>query len=119
MNTQKLYDLTNLIGMIGDGEGLQMMLSIFLESTPNILNEMNDSFVNKDFENMARNAHKIKASLDMMKIDSLHDVIRQIDKHEKALANQGELASIIEKISAVLRQVFDQLKEEQSGKNQV
>lgn len=112
MSTQKLYDLTLLIGMIGEEKGLQLMLNIFLESTPKILDELNDSFARKDYENLARNGHKLKASLDMMKINSLYDVIRLIDKHEKTLANKENLDSIIQQINSTLGEVFIQLKEE-------
>lgn len=112
MSAQKLYDLTMLIGMIGEEEGLQLMLNIFLESTPKILEELNNSYAKKDFETLAKNGHKLKASLDMMKINSLYDVIRQIDKHEKTLANKENLEQIINQINATLGEVFVQLKQE-------
>jgi HPt (histidine-containing phosphotransfer) domain-containing protein len=112
MSAQKLYDLTMLIGMIGEEEGLQLMLNIFLESTPKILEELNDSYEKRDFETLAKNGHKLKASLDMMKISSLYDVIRLIDKHEKVNANKNHLDAIIQQINATLGEVFVQLKQE-------
>jgi len=112
MSTPKLYDLTQLIGMIGDGEGLQMMLNIFLESTPKILQEINESYNRKDYKNLAQNAHKLKASLGIMNINTLYDTIREIDNHEKVVSNLARLDSIIGIININLQLVFTQLKEE-------
>lgn len=112
MNTQNLYNLNDLIEMIGEGDGLQMLLKIFLESTPKILTEINKNFERKDYESLSGNAHKLKASLDMMKIISLHDVIRQIDKYEKIIANKERLDSIIYQINTTLHEVFIQLRKE-------
>jgi HPt (histidine-containing phosphotransfer) domain-containing protein len=119
MSAEKLYDLTQLTVMMGDSEGVKMMLNIFLESTPKILNEINEGFATNDFDALARSAHKLKSSLDMMKIDTLHTVIRQIDRIENVIANKDQLELIIEKINTTLTEVFIQLTSEKSGNNQL
>lgn len=43
MKTQKLYDLSQLIEIVGDEEGLLKMVTIFIESTPRTLDELNEN----------------------------------------------------------------------------
>lgn len=112
MKTQKLYDLSQLIEIVGDEEGLLKMVTIFIESTPRTLDELNENFRNKNFEMVAQNAHKMKASIDMMRVVSLHDMIRKIDKLDKVIENQAELKDIISIVNTKLTQVFAELKKE-------
>jgi HPt (histidine-containing phosphotransfer) domain-containing protein len=114
MNTLKLYDLSQLIEIVGDEDGLQKMVAIFVESTPRILNELNENFKSGNFEMVAQNAHKMKASIDMMSITPLYHIIRKIDKYEKVIENQRELNEIIEIISLTLNKVFVELRKEYS-----
>lgn len=112
MKTRKLYDLEQLIEIVGEEEGLFKMLTIFIESTPRTLEELNENFRNKNFAMIAHHAHKMKASIDMMKVVSLHDVIRKIDKLDKVIENQAELEGIISVLNTTLTQVFAELKKE-------
>ncbi len=114
MSKKKLYDLTHLISMVGKDEGLKKMLIIFLESTPKILNELIEDYEKNNFEKIAQNAHKMKSSIDMMRIHSLSDDIRKIDKTDKVFDNIDNLPQIIEKIRTILNQVFINLKKEYS-----
>ena len=114
MKTNKLYDLTQLIDIVGDNDGLLKMVNIFVESTPRILDEMNENYRNSNLEMVALNAHKLKASIDMMRVTALQEVIRKIDKSEKVIQHQAELTEIISFINTTLDQVFADLKKEYS-----
>lgn len=119
MRAEKLYDITQLSLMMGDAEGIRMMLNIFLESTPKILLELNEGFTTNDIEKLSRCAHKLKASLDMMKIEALYNTIRKVDRYENVISNLDQLPSIIEKINTTLEAVFAQLRDEPLIKDQV
>ena len=106
----KLYDLNPLIEMIGDDDGLKQMLGVFVDSTPKTLIDLNGNLEANDYEMLAKNAHKMKASLDMLKINSLYDVIRKIDKHDKVMDNMNELDGIVGQINEVLEKVFIDLR---------
>ena len=113
MNTEKLYDITSIREMLGDEEEVKRMMSIFLESTPVSLQDMNEGLRDDDADKLARNAHKMKASLDMLKVNDLYDDVRKIDKDFKVEEiPQDQLETIVEKMNSVLEQVFDQLREE-------
>lgn len=113
MNKVKLYDITSIREMLGDDEEVKSMMSIFLESTPVSLHDMNEGFKEDDTDKLARNAHKMKASLDMLKVNDLYDIVRKIDKDYKVEEiPQDQLELIVGKMNTVLEKVFEQLREE-------
>lgn len=113
MNDEKIYDLTMIRDMLGEEEEVRNMIGIFVESTPVSLNDMNEGFKDDNADQLARNAHKMKASLDMLKINQLYDDVRKIDKDFKVEdIPQDELEEIIKKMNSVLENVFEKLKEE-------
>lgn len=113
MSSEKSYDITSIREMLGDEEEVKRMMAIFLESTPISLQDMNDGLKENDADKLARNAHKMKASLDMLKVNDLYDDVRKIDKDFKVEdIPQDELEVIVEKMNSVLEKVFDQLREE-------
>jgi len=113
MKEEKLYDLTMIRDMLGDEDEVRNMIGIFVESTPVSLHDMNEGFKEDDADKLARNAHKMKASLDMLKINSLYDDVRKIDKDFKVEdIPQDDLDAIIKKMNTELEKVFEKLKEE-------
>ncbi|MCF8365335.1 MAG: Hpt domain-containing protein [Bacteroidales bacterium] len=113
MTNEKLYDLSMIRDMLGEEEEVKNMIGIFVESTPVSLHDMNEGFKEDNADKLARNAHKMKASLDMLKINSLYDDVRKIDKDFKVEdIPQNELEEIIKKMNSVLELVFKKLKEE-------
>lgn len=113
MTTKKLYDITSIKEMLGDDEEVKHMMSIFLESTPISLQDMNEGLRDNDADKLARNAHKMKASLDMLKVNDLYDDVRKIDKDFKVEEiPQDQLETIVGKMNTVLEKVFEQLREE-------
>lgn len=113
MANEKLYDITMIREMLGDDEEIKRMIAIFLESTPVSLNDMNEGFREDDADKLARNAHKMKSSLDMLKVNDLYDDVRKIDKEYKVQEiPQEDLEVIVKKMNALLEEVFEQLREE-------
>lgn len=113
MTNEKLYDVTMIRDMLGDEDELRRMIGIFLESTPVSLNDMNEGFHEDDADKLASNAHKMKASLDMLKVNDLYDDVRKIDKEHKVQEiRQDQLDVIVKKMNAILEKVFEKLREE-------
>jgi HPt (histidine-containing phosphotransfer) domain-containing protein len=109
----QLYDLSLLRQTIDCQVEMQRMVEIFITSTPTILANINDGFQYDDVVKIAKNAHQLKPSLDMLGISSLREKIRSIDKPSKVeQLPYGDLRTIVEDINLVLRKVFDQLYEE-------
>lgn len=109
----QLYDLSLLRQTIDRQEDVQRMVELFITSTPTILANLNEGFQYGDADKIAKNAHQLKPSLDMLGISSLHEKIRRIDNPCKVdQLTDGELRTIVEEINLLLRKVFDQLYEE-------
>ncbi|MFP4469790.1 MAG: Hpt domain-containing protein [Bacteroidales bacterium] len=108
----KLYDLSLLNEMIGDKKEVKKLLKIFLDITPESLNELNKAYTATDVEKMAKSAHKMKASLDTLGIASLHDVIRKLDKPEKIYTFKGNIGAVVKEINITLEKVFVQIRKD-------
>ena len=109
----QLYDLTFLRQMLPNETDTVQMIEIFITSTPVIVADINEACQQRDDDKLAKNAHQLKPSLDLIGIVSLKDEIRKIDKLNKVQQlSDGELRAIVDNLNNVLRKVFDQLHEE-------
>jgi len=116
MTEDKLYNLVSIKEMLGDDEVVKYMIKVFVDSTPETLDELNQGYNENNPDKLARSAHKMKASLDLLKIDQLFEVVRKIDKKEKVeKINKGDLEKIILEMNSVLNIVFAQLNQEISS----
>lgn len=108
---QELYHLDKLIGFVGDDPAaVQNMVRIFLQTTPELLETINESFKQQYSEKMGKAAHSLKPTLDVFGIDSLHANIRRIEQKARAEEIDNELFELINKLNAVLEVVFKSLK---------
>lgn len=110
MLNAKKFDLDHLVGAVGDGEDLIRMLTIFVDSTPKILGELNNCFIDYDFEGIADSAHKLKATVDILRIGELQGVVREMDKLSTVRVNQHKLPQLISKINQVMNQVLSEIQ---------
>ncbi len=105
-----LYNISELEGMAqGNAEFVSKMINVFLETTTESLDELLDAFEKKDFQVVSSIAHKIKPSIDLMGITSLHDVVREIETKAK---NGEELNGLVDKLGEDLKIVFEEIKSE-------
>ena len=106
---EKLYDLS-LINTIGkdDSAFAKKIITIFLESMPESLDNLVKFAQDKNYEQISKTAHKMKSSIDSMGISSLKDIIRELEA-TKADNNNSEV--LIPKVKSILTDVFAQLKQ--------
>ncbi len=105
-----LYDITELEQMAqGNNEFITKMVSVFLETTSESLDQLLEAFAGKDLQTVSAIAHKIKPSIDLMGITSLHDVVRDIEMRAK---NGEELSELVGKLDGDLKLVFKEIKSE-------
>jgi len=109
--SEKLYSLAYLSEVIGDDtDVLNDLMKIFVDNTPNDLNDLNQAFQAGDLEKFAALAHKMKSSLATLRIDTLREIMLSIDKPYKAIEIKDQLPGIVAKINATLEVVFKQIK---------
>ncbi|MDP3462974.1 MAG: Hpt domain-containing protein [Bacteroidales bacterium] len=108
---ERIYKLDKLIEFIGDDkEAILNMVGIFLKSTSGLLTQIQSGLDNKDYVLIGKTAHMLKPTLDIFGIDTLHDVIREIEKKAKAADDVGNLPELINQLSATMQEVFLQLE---------
>jgi HPt (histidine-containing phosphotransfer) domain-containing protein len=114
MEGKKFFDLSEVKNIVGDDIAtVRHLLQVFVDSTPETLDELNQAHLLNNHEELARNAHKMKPSLDLLKIDRLYNVVRAIDKKDKVeKISPNELKAAVDEMNAVLRVVFSQIKQE-------
>lgn len=107
----KLYNLNGLKKLFGDDkETITNMIELFLADTPMQWTKLLQEYHNHNLLAMAEVAHKLKASIDMMEIESLKEVIRSIEKCGKGKASPSDLPDLISICNDTLDKVMEQLK---------
>jgi HPt (histidine-containing phosphotransfer) domain-containing protein len=112
MTNAKLYDLQQLIEIAaGNQDFVDKMVNMFLEMTPALVSRIEAGIQLQDWDEVKAAAHKMKPSLDMMGIDSLHDVIRSIEENTKLVERLEDIPELYFTLSDTLDVVYQQLKE--------
>src|SRR5436190_18890422 len=79
-----LYDLSFLETLSGNDAGfLPMMTKLFIDTTPGIVQKMEEALNNEDWTTVGLLAHKLKPTIDTMSISSLTQTVRLIELHGK------------------------------------
>lgn len=113
MESKKLFDLNNLEEMLGgDKEAVFQMVKIFLQATPESLNELMRSYEKNDMNGVSRLAHKLKSSVDIFCIGDIKTDIRQLENNTREQINMDEVPGLVEKINTILSAAIEQVKEE-------
>ncbi len=103
------YSLST-IEMVADGskEFILKMVESFVRNAPISMDEMVDAYNKKSFTELARHAHKLKPSIDMMEMGSLRDDIRTIESKAKVGDLTGldvHIENMREKIAVVIEEL--------------
>jgi HPt (histidine-containing phosphotransfer) domain-containing protein len=113
MDAKKLFDLTNLNEMLGgDQKAIYQMVKIFLQATPESLNELNKCYEKNDLDGVSKLAHKLKSSVDIFCIEDIKQDIRRLENNTRDNINIDEVPTLVEKINKVLNSTIDQVREE-------
>ena len=109
---KKLYSL-ELIEMMsgGDEAFIQKMIGLFLTQTPELLIRLKAAWASNNHNEIKLSAHKLISSIDMMEIDSLKPVVREIEKMGAKKNPVEEIKIEIEKLENTLRLILRQLQD--------
>jgi HPt (histidine-containing phosphotransfer) domain-containing protein len=111
MSDEKLYDLEQLNAIAsGNEEFVIKMVNMFLEMTPELVGRIEAGLQTQDWPEVRSAAHKMKPSVDMMGIKSLHDVVRSIEGNAKTESNLEQIPELYFKLSETLENVYEQLR---------
>jgi PAS domain S-box-containing protein len=82
---------------------LKKIYTLFIETTPEIVNDLKQFSESNDYEKVQATAHKLKASIDAFKIASLHDTIRNIEKFAATKIHLEEIPGLIKSTDEILK----------------
>ena len=108
---EKLYSIDGLVEMCGDDqEFISEMIDVFVENNALYLKELMRAFENKDWEELKKNAHKIKPSILLMRIESLTQNILDLNEYSGKQTNLDRIPSLVAELETILNEVFVQMK---------
>ncbi|MFY7965798.1 MAG: PAS domain S-box protein [Chitinophagaceae bacterium] len=107
----KLYSLDTLKEISrGNEDFVKKMTTLFCDQTEIAVTEIKEHFANNELVKVSSLAHKIKPSLDNLKIDSLKTVIREIEKDAKENINNESIKKKIDILDEVISKVILELR---------
>jgi PAS domain S-box-containing protein len=112
---EKMYSLQGMSKMFGNNmDTIKEMIKLFISTTPPIWKDLQKEYKQKNFERVSELAHKLKPSFDIMEIESLKQVIRDIELNSKNndadKKLKGQIASCNSNLQKVLLQLEDEVK---------
>jgi CheY-like chemotaxis protein len=114
----KVYDLSMVISVSGGSrEFIKKMVLLFIDTVPVNVQDLKKFAADKNWEQTAKIAHKLKSTIDSMGIRSLHQCIREIETDAKQKTELFSIPGKIELVEAVIGQCVFQLREEMAESN--
>ncbi|HEY4787848.1 MAG TPA: response regulator [Bacteroidales bacterium] len=115
--TTKFYNLEGLKNLFGnDSNTIEDMVRLFITDSTEQWENLSDAYKQNNFTILSEIAHKLKASVDMMGIESLKLVIRDIEKLGKENDPEHKLSGLTQTFGETMDKVIIQLKEDFSMK---
>jgi HPt (histidine-containing phosphotransfer) domain-containing protein len=93
------------------------MIKIFLQATPESLNELNKCFQKNDYDGVSKLAHKLKSSVDIFSIKDIKQDIRRLENNTRDNINIDEVPELVQKINDILGTAITQVEEEKEIMN--
>lgn len=112
-NDGPLYD-TSALNEISHGnpDFIQKMIKLFCEQSPVMTGQIRDAFTANKLEAMGAVAHKLKPSIDNLKIGSLKQVIRTIEMAGKNGTRTEDLGDLIKLTEEIIAKTVQEMRRE-------
>lgn len=112
MKHHSLTDLSYLRKVtMGDEEIIVETINIFIESIPNVLENLKKHFANQEWEKLYNQAHKVKPNLEYMGMERAHELIIEIEEQARTKNISEDLGDKIEEFDMVCSRGLDELSE--------
>lgn len=111
-DSDDLYDLTPLLKTYdNDRKAIRDMVQMFLDTNPSQWEELKKQYREGNLDEVKTIAHSIKPIMDIMHIEKLTGVIREIEKLAKENRYE-DLRKSIDFFDEVITKVFNSLRDE-------
>ncbi|HRE51232.1 MAG TPA: response regulator [Flavitalea sp.] len=111
----KSYDLSAMESLSGgDNSFIPRMMKLFLDTAPVVLQQIRATADNKQWLELSKAAHKLKATIDSMGIKALKQDIRTLESKAKAGEDPELLVDLAGKTIRVMDEVMAEVKSDYS-----
>ncbi len=118
MNNQKLYSPEAvLLNCCDDESFVQTVVTLFLQHMPQYFEEIQAGVVNANWYEVYRNAHTMKATIDLFNIQPLKTLIREIERQGKTETPEPGLDMQIINLQKILNACMDELRKDYGIEN--
>jgi len=105
-----LYDLEMITRMSrGNQAFINRAIQLCIETVPQTITALQHSVEAKDWQTISSTAHKLKSTIDTLKIEQLRNVIRQVETDAQNQTNMPEIQQQVKFIINHMRLVLTQL----------
>ncbi|MFL5764065.1 MAG: Hpt domain-containing protein [Bacteroidia bacterium] len=94
----------------GSEDFIDKMTGIFLEQTPEALENLDKHLAAKDWKALRGTAHKMKSSLSIMGIKELEPVMVKLEDYCDKEINLDQVPALVEQVKHVCREAMEELK---------
>lgn len=110
MEDNQVTDLSYLHELaMGDESIIIETAETFLDDTPNTLVKIEGAHQNEDWEELYKQAHKIKPNLKYMGMEKASELIIDIERQAKARNPSDNLDEMLDEFKKLIRQGFKEL----------
>ncbi len=110
---QNCIDLTYLKELAeGSNEFVVEMITIFLQQTPEMLEQMTKYLNEQKWTQLCGVAHKMKPTIDYMGIHSIRETVETIEKYADEQQSLDLLPGLVAQVNQVCTNAINQLKTE-------
>jgi len=108
---RELYDLGGLKDIGGGNKAfMEKMIKMFCDLTPPMVDEMLTAYQNGDYTKMGAIAHKMKPSIDNLRISTITQDIRTIEMAGKNNSVDENTEGLLEKVKNTIQKVIEELQ---------
>jgi len=109
-NNVKLFDLDKITSISrGNEDFVNKMISMFVETMPEILKQMNDAVKSGDMKKLSALAHRMKPSLQTMNIVSLENDVQALEDNRSKSPDKPDILSHLNNVNRTIEEVLKQL----------
>lgn len=107
------YSYNTLKGFLdGDLEQIKDLVETFIESTPDIFLEMKSSVDSENWEQLSKDAHKLKSSVKLFELDEIVEEVIFVEKNAVQLNDKELLRNKYKLIFDKTNIIINKLKED-------
>jgi two-component system, sensor histidine kinase len=111
--TEPTYD-TKLIEKMsrGNKEFVKQILLVFTEDAPKAVEQIRQGIDNNDYATMKNQAHSLKSSIDLLNINSLKNIVREIEDYASKKESVSKIKPLYLTLESHVSAVIEAIKKE-------